>query len=240
MAVIYTPRGKAREYSPLALNLYKGCSHRCSYCYAPSATFTDRAAFYKPKPRKNILKLLERDAKIMQGILRPILLCFTCDPYQPMEAELKLTRQALRILNHYGLTVQVLTKGGILAIRDFDLLRLNKNNTFGVTLTTDDEKESLEWEPGASLPYSRMIALDTAHFVGIKTWVSFEPVINPEAVYRLIDKTKDFVDLYKVGKLNYHTHAKTINWPEFRERVTEKLTALGKDFYIKEDLLKAK
>ena len=30
---IYEPAGRAREYSPLALNYFKGCTHNCAYCY---------------------------------------------------------------------------------------------------------------------------------------------------------------------------------------------------------------
>ncbi|MFZ5453843.1 MAG: hypothetical protein ACOZF2_18480 [Thermodesulfobacteriota bacterium] len=37
MAIIYEPRGKAREYSPLAANLYRGYAHACVYCFAPQA-----------------------------------------------------------------------------------------------------------------------------------------------------------------------------------------------------------
>ena len=37
MSIIYEPKGKAREYSPLAVNLYRGCSHGCLYCYANSS-----------------------------------------------------------------------------------------------------------------------------------------------------------------------------------------------------------
>ena len=34
MHLIYEPTGAAREYSPLALNVYTGgCEHRCVYCY---------------------------------------------------------------------------------------------------------------------------------------------------------------------------------------------------------------
>lgn len=31
MSKIYEPKGKAREYSPLVLNYYKGCSHECLF-----------------------------------------------------------------------------------------------------------------------------------------------------------------------------------------------------------------
>ena len=36
MRTIYEPQGRAREYSPLALNHYQGCDHACTYCYARS------------------------------------------------------------------------------------------------------------------------------------------------------------------------------------------------------------
>ena len=31
--LIYQPKGKAREYSPWACNLYNGCTNNCIYCY---------------------------------------------------------------------------------------------------------------------------------------------------------------------------------------------------------------
>lgn len=82
--------------------------------------------------------------------------------------------------------------------------------------------------------------LRLAKGVGLSTWVSFEPVIDPEAVYRLIDATRDFVDLYKVGRLNYHKHAATIDWPAFRDEVVAILEAAGKKYYLKEDLRNAR
>ena len=240
MSVIYEPKGKAREYSPLACNLYKGCAHGCIYCYAPSATYTNRETFSNnPQPRKKILQQLKKDASKFTADPRSILLCFTTDPYQPIEADLKLTRQALQILTNYRCTVQVLTKGGLLAIRDFDLLTQNPKNAFSVTLTTDDPIESLQWEPQAALPKDRIKSLQIAKRAGLNTWVSFEPVYNPEAVFRLIDRTHTFVDLYKVGKMNYHPIAREIDWPTFRDRVINKLENLQKPYYIKKDLMNA-
>ena len=126
-----------------------------------------------------------------------------------------------------------------MATRDFDLLAQNPENAFSVTLTTDDPTESLLWEPGAAATEDRIKSLQIAKRAGINTWVSFEPVYNPETVYRLIDTTHDFTDLYKVGKMNYHPIAKEIDWPTFRNTIIDKLEKLEKPYYIKKDLANA-
>lgn len=244
MTIIYQPRGKAFEYSPLAANLYKGCSHACIYCFAPSATFCEREKFSSQgyiQPRTGVLEALEKDARKLAGDKREILLSFTSDPYQPIERELGITRQALEILMAHDLTITILTKGGAWGImRDMDLIKRNPHNAWSVTLIHDNPTISLEWEPSAALPDDRIESLMIAHKHGIKTWVSFEPVIDPEAVYRLLDKTHEFVNFYKVGKLNYHQRAKEIDWVEFRERIMGQLNRLGKPYYIKKDLLNSK
>lgn len=239
MPIIYEPRGKAREYSALAANLYKGCSHACSYCFAPSATFTDRETFSRPgyiRPRPGVLEQLAKDAEKLAGDDRLILMSFTSDVYQEAEKTLGITRHALEILAANRLTPQILTKAGPWAIRrDADILA-KAGGVWAATLTTDDDAESLEWEPGADLPAERIEALRIAKAAGLQTWVSFEPVINPEAVYRLIDATHRFVDLYKVGKLNYHQRAKEIDWTKFLARVEAKLDEYDAARYIKIDL----
>lgn len=241
--VIYEPKGKAGEYAPLALNLYRGCLHGCTYCFAPTATRIDRARFHDPafiQPRKNILEDLKVQARTMFGDPREILLCFTTDPYQPMEMQEGVTRRALDILMLNNLTITVLTKGGAWGLlRDYDLLTSNPANSWATTLTLDDENKSQEWEPFAAVPQGRIISLKQAKKRGIKTWVSFEPVIDPEAVYRLLDATYEFTDFYKVGKLNYHPLAAEIDWRRFKGEIEERLTKLGKPYYLKKDLIEA-
>lgn len=242
--VIYEPRGKAREYAPLALNLYRGCLHGCLYCYAPRATFTDRATFHAPsyiKPRPGILEDLEEQAGLMAGDKREILLSFTSDPYQPLEREARVTRQALEILMAHNLTATILTKGGCWGLeRDQDLLTMNPANTWSVTLTLHHNQGlSDQWEPYAALPQDRIDSLQLAKMLGLRTWVSFEPVISPEAVYSLLEATHEFVDFYKVGKLNYHPLAREIDWRRFKGEMEERLTRLGKPYYLKKDLLEA-
>jgi DNA repair photolyase len=243
MKAIYEPRGKAGEYAPLALNLYKGCRHGCTYCYAPTATFTPREKFHDPafiKPRPGILEALDKQTHRMAGDKRQILLSFTSDPYQPLEREARVTRRALELLTANRLTVTILTKSGVWGLeRDQDLLTLNPANAWSVTLTHDDRELSRVWEPGATLPGERLDGLLLAKKSGLKTWVSFEPVLDPRAVYRLLDMTHEFVDFYKVGKLNYHSLAREIDWRRFKEEVEERLTKLGKPYYLKKDLLEA-
>ncbi len=241
--VIYEPRGKAGEYAPLALNLYRGCLHGCRYCFAPTATFTNRATFHDPSyitTRPGVLEALEEQAGLMAGDQREILLSFTSDPYQPLEKEARVTRRALEILMAHNLMATILTKGGVWGLdRDRDLFISNPLNAWSVTLTHYDRELSHAWEPGAALPGDRIDSLTLAKKLGLKTWVSFEPVIDPAAVFRLLEATHEFVDLYKVGKLNYHPLAKEIDWRRFKGEMEERLTRLGKPYYFKKDLLEA-
>jgi len=242
MPIIYEPRGKALEYSPLAANLYKGCSHKCVYCYAPSATFKTRDVFHSDeyiKPRDNVLEQFKKDCKKYAGDEREVLFSFTTDPYQKCETDLNITRKALKIALEYDMFPVILTKGGSRALKDFDILKQFKRRKFGVSLTHDIDSVSLEWERGAALPQDRIKTLMDAWTLGIETFVSFESVIDPEAVMRLIDATHEFVDFYKVGKLNYHAHSKMIDWVDFRSRVIVKLNSLNKKYMIKKDLLAA-
>ncbi len=235
--LIYEPRGRAREYAALACNTYRGCAHRCIYCYAPDATFQQREAFSHPHNRgPKFLADMEKEARKVAtaGTQDRVLLCFTTDPYQPLEQKEGITREAIQSLHNAGLAVQVLTKGGSRALRDLDLF--TSRDAFATTLTLLDEAASREWEPGAATPLNRMVTIQEFHAAGIPTWVSLEPVLDPEVALEIIRRTHKYVDLYKVGKLNYHPHAKTIDWGRFARESVELLKSLGKNYYIKQDL----
>ncbi len=236
--LIYEPKGKALEYAQLACNMYRGCDHACSYCYAPNATHRFREEFNRPSTRgDDFLVKLEKEAlkRERAGQVGQVLLCFTCDPYQMFDVSMGLTRQVIQILHRHSFDVSVLTKGGSRALRDIDLF--TPRDAFASTLTTLDAEESLRWEPGAALPDDRVATLKAFHEAGIPTWVSLEPVFNPAMVYAIIEETAPFVDLYKVGKMNYHPVAKEIDWKLFASTAVEILTRLGKKYYIKQDLL---
>jgi len=234
LKVIYTPKGKALEYAPLAVNLYDGCQHGCTYCYAPNVLHKDKTQFIDAKPRPNIIqRLIQESTKHLQGNKGPVLLCFTCDPYMPLEETYGLTRQAITILHNHGFPVSILTKAGKLAQRDFDLL--TPQDYFGQTLTFVDG-ESLNWEPGAALPKDRLKNLEIAHAMGIPTWVSLEPVINPAQSLELIKLTHEYVDVFKVGKWNHDPRAQLIDWADYGAKAVVLLQKLGKSYYLKKDL----
>ncbi|MDD5704038.1 MAG: radical SAM protein, partial [Dehalococcoidales bacterium] len=218
MKAVYHPKGKAGEYADWALNLFSGCSNLCQYCYVPSVMHKTREEFHtNVQPRKDILLNLEEDVKYLCTYpelppCRSIFLCFACDPY-PTDDPYELTRRAIRIIHGASIKVMILTKGGRRAERDFDLL--TDKDQFGVTLTCLDEAESLKWEPGAALPVERMISLKQAKYHSIQTWVSLEPVLNPETTLEIIRQTNSYVDMYKVGVLNYHPLTQTIDCPKF-------------------------
>ncbi|WP_292464542.1 radical SAM protein [Methanolobus sp.] len=240
-SIIYEPRGRAREYCELAANLYRGCSHGCTYCYAPSATFRKKEDFSIPTVRKDALEQLKRDAVKLasEEETRAILLSFTTDPYIPLDVKEGLTREAIKILHGNNLKIEILTKGGKRSERDFDLLASRPElSRYGVTLVFTDEKQRREIEPFAAPTKERIKSLKKAHKMGIPTFVSLEPVWTAEQSLELIDLTHDFVDLFKVGKLNYNKQQKEVDWCQFRHDVIDKLKMYGSDFYIKRDLMK--
>ncbi len=92
-------------------------------------------------------------------------------------------------------------------------------------------------EPGAATPSDRLAALEELHDAGIKTFASFEPVIDPEQSLRLMEASTDYIDVYKVGKINnWRGVDKTIDWTDFLKRALDILRGAGKAVYVKEDL----
>lgn len=238
-SIIYEPRGKAKEYAELAANLYGGCDHGCIYCYAPSATFKKRDVFHVPWVRKNVMTMFEKDCIELgrAGETRPVMLSFTTDPYQKLDTTEKLTRRAIQLLHKNNLSVTILTKGGERSVRDFGLLMERPElSQYGATLVFTDETMRQEIEPNAAPTQKRIESLELAHSMGISTFVSMEPVWDPEQTLSLIEQTVDFVDFYKVGKLNYSPVAKTIEWGKFGHRAVKLLKSYDKKYYIKKDL----
>lgn len=237
MNVIYEPKGRAKEYSDLACNLYRGCTHGCLYCYAPACMRTSNAKWHGTAvPRTRIIELFEKDAAQLRGDNRKILFSFLSDPYQPLEATELLTRKALEIIKKYGLKSQILTKGGKLVERDFGLFKACQTE-LGVTLCFMNDALRQRWEPNAAPVSERLGLLKAAHEQGIYTWVSLEPVIDPDEALAVIRYAHPWVRRWKVGKLNHMRAVEQgVDWKKFRADVVALLQKTGANYYIKDDL----
>lgn len=234
---IYEPTGRAREYSPLALNYFKGCDHGCKYCYVPSML----SRFNGSYKHENVISpddffSLEISAKKMHGCGKQILLSFTGDPY--CNAEINETRQVLEILNRYGHKVAILTKQPEKALKDLEIIkRFGDRIKIGTTLTFDNESDSKKWESGAAIPDSRVEGLKIFAENRVKTWASFEPVIVPYQSLNMLRRVFNIVDHVKIGKLNnYNGLDKNIDWSKFIFDAVKFCREVNMPFYIKKDL----
>lgn len=246
-SMIYQPAGRALEDADLAVNLFRGCNHSCVYCYAPSVLGMKKNDFHaQVQVRDNILKKLTHDARVLKarGEKRKVLLCFTCDPFPDDDYACFVTGEAIKNLKHFGLNVQVLTKGGMLAW-GFAGHWFTSSDAFASTLTfASNNSPWRKWEPRAASPVNRLEAIQAFSEAGVPTWVSLEPVIDPAASLEIIRITYPYVNLYKVGKLNYpgrlpsefRQQVEGVDWARFARDVVELLESLDKPYLIKEDL----
>ena len=219
MKPIYEPKGKAKEYGDLAINIYTGCPHRCFYCYAPNVLRRDKEKFHTVvEPRPNIVEEVKKQIEKEHITNKLIHLCFTCDPY-PTGYDTTPTREIIKIIKASGNNVQILTKGD--GSRDFDLL--DENDWYGITY---DGTQSVVFAADE---------IEEAHKRGISTWVSFEPVIQEENVIDFIDYYHDYIDKAKIGKLNYYPSK--IAWGDFGKRAVAMCERWDVEYYIKESLM---
>jgi len=189
--------------------------------------------------RQNVIESFEKDAAKIRKDNRRILFSFLSDPYQPLEKSERLTRQALTIAEKYKLKTQILTKGcGDLIQDDFELMKRSESH-LGITICFVNDAERKIWEPDAAPIQDRLKTLKSAHQEGIFTWVSLEPVIDPNQALNVIRVAHPYVKFWKIGKINHNKVVeKSVNWHVFYQNVTQLLNKLKANYYIKADLQK--
>lgn len=243
MASIYEPQGAAREYSPLAMNYITGCDHGCVYCYVPKLMKRFRSDYVHSnvyiKEESKLMKEVLSSAKKHANSPVQVFLSFLTDPYSHFNKETRLTRRVLEILLEYKIPVSILSKGGFNILDDLDIIKkFGDNIQVGGSLTFVDKDLSKKWERNSSDPQDRFKTLHTLNKEGVRTWASMEPVIYPDQSLEIMEITKDYIDGYKIGKLNhFKNHEKKFDWTKF---LTDSVKIMRRNkalFYIKKDLL---
>jgi len=176
-----------------AVNPYTGCSFACPYCYAKfMCRFRPHGSWGTWVEAKTNAPQLAN--KQVDGT---VLMSTICDPYQPVEAKLKITRRILESMPKDN-SLEILTKSPLVT-RDIDILK--QFDDVKVGLTVNDLPRFLE--PGTPSKLLRIQALKKLNDAGISTYAFISPVI-PEVfdVINIVDETEDFVDFYMIELLN--------------------------------------
>jgi DNA repair photolyase len=245
LKLLYVPNGRAREYVPeengYAGNIWTGCDNGCLYCFAPGVLHIGKSTFYEtPSAKDRVLERLEHDLKQIEGQGAVVFLCFTCDPFQPRVPEKEnIIWRVLFLFLQYDVKIRILTKAGKYSTKMFSFYSTEDTKhllEYGTTLVFANDKEAAVHEPHASPTSERIEALKEAYDLGIYTWVSLEPVWNPEDTLELIERVAPFSNMLKIGKLNHNVHAKYINWKKFGQDAERLCKKLKVPYYIKKDL----
>jgi DNA repair photolyase len=167
------------------VNPYRGCAFGCRYCYA---TYTHEfMGIAEPEEFHRLVYVKvgaeAETARRLAGIVRrgqAIALGAATDPYQPGEAEWRVTRRFLELVaQHRGVHLWITTKGALI-LRDLELLRrIHARSQLSVhfSLTTLDAELLRRLEPLAPPPEVRLEAMRRLAEAGIEVALNAMPIL---------------------------------------------------------------
>jgi DNA repair photolyase len=167
-----------------SINAFRGCEHGCIYCFArpthayhdlsPGVDFESRL-FVKPTAAKLLHAALSRPGYECA----PIAMGTNTDPYQPIEAEWRITRACIEILAQCRHPLMITTKSDRV-LRDLDLLAGMAAQglvAVGISLTTLDPVLARKMEPRAPHPAKRLAAMRALSEAGVPVNACLSPII---------------------------------------------------------------
>jgi DNA repair photolyase len=174
------------------LNIYRGCEHGCSYCYAiyshsylkekeeySSAEEKNCSFFRRICVKTNIAEALEKELGKKTWKKELINIGGVCDSYQPAEENYKLMREVLAVMIEYENPITISTKSDLI-LRDYNLLKELSELTYvniAVTVTTMDEKLRSLLEPLASSSEKRFSVLRAFKNTNAATGLHMMPIL---------------------------------------------------------------
>jgi len=203
------PSGVPYKYD---LNIYRGCSHGCKYCFAlyTHKYMSSGDYFNEIFIKTNIAQALEKTFRLKSWRGDIINIGGVTDSYQSIESETGLMREVLKLCIKYKNPVTISTKSNLI-LRDYDLIdELSKITFVGVasTVTTPYDELSKIIEPKASPSSERFKMLGRLAKTSAVTGVHVMPVIpyltdNPEAINLIYEKSAEISARYLIyGNLN--------------------------------------
>jgi DNA repair photolyase len=167
-----------------SINVYRGCEHGCSYCYArpyheylgfsSGLDFETRIMVKLDAP-----ELLRAELSHRRWTPQRLAMSGVTDCYQPVERKLEITRRCLQVLAEFRNPVAIVTKNHLVT-RDCDLLSslaAHRAACVHISITTLDASLASRLEPRASRPAHRLAAIRTLAEAGVPVGVLVAPVI---------------------------------------------------------------
>lgn len=211
---LYKPKGMAlqtaqevlEDHFPMAINMARGCTNRCKYCYGSQYDeFGNKRKGEITFPKQSPTKMAEEQWE--KGI-RPkaVFMSFITDPF--LECNRRETELLIGFFLRNNVKVATLSKVGISIYNDKDLRT-------GMTIISPDETFTEMIEPHALSSFQRIESLKARRSRNGYVWVSMEPFPTP--AYWKADQLKylqtllealEFVDFIIFGKLNYDIRGK--------------------------------
>jgi DNA repair photolyase len=166
------------------INVYRGCSHACAYCFARPTHEYLGLNIGEDFDRKIVVKINAVE-KLRAELADPrwcgetVAMGTNTDPYQRAEAKYRLTRGVLEALADHGNPFSILTKSPLVT-RDLDVLvRAARVADVSVNFSvgTLDRRVWRATEPGTPDPRRRLDAMRTLSDAGIRTGALVAPVL---------------------------------------------------------------
>lgn len=167
-----------------SLNPYQGCEHGCVYCYARNTHEywgLDAGLDFESKilVKPSAPKLLETFLRKKSWKAETIVLSGNTDCYQPIEKELKITRECLEVFLKFRHPVGIITKNSLL-LRDLDIIEeLHSYGLIAINMSINTLSEGTRrlLEPRTATIKKRLDTVKKLSDLGIPVNVMMAPII---------------------------------------------------------------
>ena len=207
-----------------SINPYRGCEHGCIYCYArPTHSYLNLSPGLdfetKLVAKHNAAELLTKELAAPGYVPALVMVGVNTDAYQPIERELRITRDVLEILTAARHPFGLVTKSSLVE-RDLDLVGAMAAldlASVSISITSLDAGLSRILEPRAASPQRRLRTVRTLADAGVPVRVNLAPVIpfiNEPEIEAIVDAAA------AAGACNAHYTVVRLPWevsPLFEE-----------------------
>ncbi len=166
------------------VNVYRGCSHACAYCFArPTHEYlglnTGEDFDRKLVVKVNAVERLRAELRSPKWNGEHIAMGTNTDPYQRCEGKYHLTQGIIGVLAEAANPFSILTKSTLI-LRDLELLQAATERTSvhaNFSIGTLDESVWKATEPGTPHPMRRVEAVARLNTAGVPCGVLVAPVL---------------------------------------------------------------